>query len=194
MIKGNIPKTKAEVAAFYAGAPGAQGGTVNGKGVTHESQNGYTKTILTFKDTPMPLVDTAATVARAALKVFDMPEGLIVIGGAVANLKLTKSSAGVNADWDGDFGVGTAAAAADATLSGTEQNIIPTTATPQAVAGATTAKGVSTAQVILDGSGTAVDVYLNLLVDDADQDVTTTPCNLIVNGTLTLLWSVVGDK
>lgn len=177
---------------FFLGL--ANGGAANGANVSaSQDANGTVKTVLTFVNTPLPLIDTAATVARCALKVFDFPEGSIYIFGATANLVLTKSAAGVNADWDGDFGLGSAAAAADATLTGTEQNIIPSTPTPQAVAGATTAKGRSTAAVILDGTTTAIDVYLNVLVDDADQDVTTTPTNLIANGTITLLWANMGD-
>lgn len=194
-IGGTIPKTKAEQRAFFAGAAGAQGGTSNGKGVTIEaSQAGYTKTVLRFEDTPIPLVDEAGVVAYGSLKVFDLPVGLILIAGAVADLAVTKSSAGVIAAFDGDFGVGSAAAGNNNALAGTEQNIIPTTATPQAVAGATTAKGISTGGLQLDGTAGAVDVFLNFLVDDADHDVTTTPCNLILNGTLTLLWALAGDK
>jgi hypothetical protein len=63
-----------------------------------------------------------------------------------------------------------------------------------AVAGATTAKGVSTAAATLDGTDTAVDLFLNFLVDDTDHDVTTTPANLIVSGTITLHWINLGDK
>lgn len=191
MLPGNVPKTKAEQRAFF-GRTGE--GAAAGTGVSASSSPGTNKTVLTFKNTPLPLIDTAATVARCALKIFDFPEGSIQIIGATANLALTKSAAGVNADWDGDFGVGSAAAAADAALSGTEQNVIPTTPTPQAVAGATTAKGLSTAGVLLDGTATPVDLYLNVLVDDADQDVTTTPTNLIANGTITVLWANLGDK
>lgn len=177
----------------YGPNSGANAATPNGTGVSISGGVGSQKTVITFVNTPLPLIDTPATVARCALKVLDLPEGDILIQSAVLNLVLTKSAAGVNADWDGDVGVGTAAAAADATLSGTEQNIIPTTPTPQAVAGVTTAKGRSTAQVILDGTTTAVDVYLNVLVDDADQDATTTPTNLIANGTLTIIWASAGD-
>lgn len=195
MAIGNIPKTKAEQRAFFAGAAGAQGGTSNGKGVKVEaSQVGYTKTVLRFEDTPIPLVDEAGVVAYGSLKVFDLPVGLILVASAVADLAVTKSSAGVIAAFDGDFGVGSAAAGNNNALAGTEQNIIPTTATPQAVAGATTAKGISTAALQLDGTAGAVDVFLNFLVDDADHDVTTTPCNLILNGTLTLIWAIAGDK
>lgn len=169
------------------------GGSGAGTGVTVENAQGFTKTVLTFKNTPLPLIDTAATVARCALKIFDFPEGSVVIQGASVNLVLTKSAAGVNADWDGDFGLGTAAAAADATLSSTEANVIASTATPQAVAGVSSAKGRSTAALFLDGTTTAVDLYLNVLVDDADQDVTTTPTSLIANGTITVLWANMGD-
>lgn len=147
----------------------------------------------TFVNTPVPLADAAAVVAYGGLKIFDFAEGAAHILGATAGLVVTKSSAGVNADFDGDFGVGTVTASNNATLSLTEQNIIPTTATPQAVAGATTAKGALTAVAILDGTTTPIDVYLNFLVDDADHDVTTTPCNLIVNGTLTLHYLWMGN-
>lgn len=154
------------------------------------------KTVLTFDDVRLPLVDEAGVVAYAGLKVYDMPVGFIQFWAARLNLTLGKTSAGVNLDWDGDVGVGTVTASNNNTLAATEQNIIPTTATPQAVAGVTTAKAVSTiteAGLVVDGSGTAVDVYVNLLVDDADQDVTGTPASLILNGTLTIYWLKVAD-
>ncbi len=156
----------------------------------------FKTTTLTFTDTPVVLADEAGVVAYGGLKVYDMPQGYIYMQSAVSNLAITKSSAGVNDNWDGDIGVGTVTAANDATLSVTEQNIIPTTATPQAAAGATTGDAVSTAteHAILDGTTTAVDVFVNLLVDDADHDVTTTPCNLILNGTLVLNWIFMGDN
>lgn len=181
------------------GSPAAAGsGTAAGTGVTAAERvaGGIVhQTVLTFVNTPLPLVDEAGVVAYAGLKVYDFPAGAILFLGAVADLDLTKSSAGVNADWDGDVGVGTVTASNNSTLATTEQNIIPTTATPQAVAGVTTANALSTAteNAVVNGTSTAVDAYLNLLVDDADHDVTTTPCNLIVNGTLTLTWINLGD-
>ena len=47
---------------------------------------------------------------------------------------------------------------------------------------------------IFDGTVTPKDAYINILVDDADHDVTTTPCNLILNGTLTINWLFMGDN
>lgn len=154
------------------------------------------KTILTFTNTPIPLVDEAGVVAYGGLKVYDMPAGVIHFMGAVANLAITKSSAGVDDAWDGDFGLGTTTAGNNNALATTEQNLIPTTATPQASSGATTATGASTSTEgakVFDGHTTPMDVFLNVLVDDGDHDVTTTPCNLIFNGTITLVWANIGD-
>jgi hypothetical protein len=155
---------------------------------------GHYRTIeLTFDDVAVALADEAGVVAYGGLKIVDMPEGAYAILGAVAALALTKSSAGVNADWDGDFSIGTVTASNNASLASTEQNIIPTTATPQAVSGATTAKGVSTAALYLDGTTTPSDIYLNFLVDDTDHNVTGTACNLIVNGTVTIHYLYLGN-
>jgi type II secretory pathway component GspD/PulD (secretin) len=142
------------------------------------------------------LADEAGVVAYGGLKIYDFPQGYIYMQSAVADLAITKSSAGVNDDWDGDIGLGTVTASNNATLAATEQNIISTTATPQAAAGATTGDGVSTAteHAILDGTSAAVDLFVNLLVDDADHDVTSTPCNLILNGTITVNWLFMGDN
>lgn len=172
--------------------------TANGTGVTISAPRpGVRAVTLTFLNTPIPLVDEAGVVAYGSLKIIDMPAGAICSLGATSNLAVTKSSAGVNADWDGDFGIGTAACGNNAVLAGTEQNILGTTPTPQAVAGATTANGqTATADVgtVFDGaSGAAVDVYLNFLVDDTDHNVGATPCNLILNGTITFVYANLGD-
>jgi len=164
--------------------------------VAAEYGNGIVnKTVFTLDDQTVTLADEAGVVAYGSQKLYDFPAGAIMILGATADIDLTKSSAGVDADWNGDFGVGTTAAGNNNALATTEQNIIPTTATPEASAGATTANGQSTAteNAVIDGTTTALDLYLNILVDDADHDVTTTACNLIANGTITVFWINLGD-
>jgi hypothetical protein len=186
-VAGTDPVTSSGVGAASGTGVAA---TETGNGAVH-------KTVLTFTDVAIPLTDVAVTVAYGGLKVYDFPAGALLFMGASANLAVTKSSAGVNDDWDGDFGLGTVTASNNATLSSTEQDLIPSTATPQAVAGATTATGESTsteACKVFDGTATAKDAFLNFLVDDADQDVTGTACNLIINGTITLVWSNLGDN
>lgn len=183
--------------------PTAVAGTIDANGVrlgvfedTETAPDGHRKTKLTFVNQPVVLVDEAGVVAYGARKVYAFPEGLIGFEGAVARLDITKSSTGVNADFDGDVGLGSVTASNNATLSSTEQDYIPTTSTPQAVSGVTTADSKSTsteAYKLLDGTGTSKDMFLNLLVDDADHDVTSTPCNLIVNGNIVFHWKLLGD-
>lgn len=149
-------------------------------------------TTLTLSALSLAMVDVAGTVAYAGKKILDFPAGYIRIDSAVADLAIAKSSAGVIATWDGDFSLGTVTAAGDATLTSTEADIIASTATPQAVSSVTTAIGSKLTATDLDGTVTAKDMYLNVLVDDADQDVTTTPCNLLFTGTITLTWRNMG--
>jgi hypothetical protein len=154
------------------------------------SGNSHT-TILTFTSRSITMTDEAGVVAYGGTKVYDFPAGLILIRTAVANLTITKSGSGINADFDGDFGVGTTTAGNNNALATTEQNIIPTTATPQAVAGVTTAKGFNAAAIApLDGTSTAIDVYINGLIDDADQDGGGA---WLISGALTLIWDLGGD-
>lgn len=163
--------------------------------ITETGDGTRCRTTLLLKDQTVTLTDEAGVVAYGRQKVFDFPAGAILILGVTADLDVTKSSAGVNNDWDGDVGIGSVTASNNATLTGTEQNMIPSIATPQAVSGVTTANGQSTAteNAVLDGTGTAVDAFLNFLVDDADHDVGSTPCNLIINGKITIHWINLGD-
>lgn len=156
----------------------------------------FQRTKITFTSLPISMTDEAGVVAYGGSKIYDMPIGNIKIIGATADLTVTKSGAGINADFDGDFGVGTVTASNNATLSSTEQNIIPTTATPQAVSSATTAKGINAADIApLDGTSTAIDIYLNFLIDDADQDITGNGASsLLVSGTIIITWINLGDK
>ena len=172
------------------GAVAGTGNTVveQGIGIIHQS-------VITLTAHTIALTDAAGVVAHLGSKIYDFPAGAILILGATLNIVTTKSSAGVNADWDSDVALGTVVASNNSTLSSTEQNIIPTTATPQASSSTSTFVGQSTASenAVLDGTSTAVDCYLNVLVDDADHDVTGTACNFIFNGTVTLSWVNLGD-
>jgi hypothetical protein len=155
------------------------------------------KTVLAFRNVTVAVNDDAGVAGWLTSKIYDFPAGMIAVKGVHADLALTVDAAGVNADWDGDFAVGTAGSTDGSALTSTLAAFIPSTATPQASGSATTAKGVTTAALYpidaLDGTSTAIDCYLNVLVDDADQDVTTTPTNMIFNGTVTIYWTNLGD-
>ena len=187
--------------AANVGLAAAAQGVAAGAGVAAREDRvagGVTRQVtLTLVNTPVPLVDEAGVVAYGGLKVFDFPAGLLRFEGAIMDLALTLSDVGVDDDWNGDIGLGTATASNNNSLSGTEQDLIPTTATPQATSGATTGDGESTsteAGVVFDGTGTAKDCYLNILVDDADHDVTGDATDIIVNGTITITYTLLGDN
>ncbi len=145
VAKGDVNKGPAgEFIGLLNGTTGS--GTKAGTGVTQESYSVGQLHVerLTFVNTPIVLADNAGVVAYGGLKVFDFPVGLITIFGATLDLALTKSSAGVNDTWDGDIAVGTVTATnAAAPMLTTQANIIPNTATPQAVGGVTTGDAVS---------------------------------------------------
>ena len=191
MGKG-LPRTLARRAARLAlGTPSGSGNIASAEADLRVQRSKFT-----LVNQAIALVDEAGVVAYGSQQLLEFPEGRILFLGATANLTVEKSSAGVNDDFDGDFGLGTTAAGNNATLATTEQNLIPTTATPQASSGATTAKGGSTSTEgakILQGESTPAEVHLNFLVDDADHDVTGTPANLVVNGTVEVLWAFLGD-
>lgn len=142
--------------------------------------------VLTFTNVSVALTDVAGVVAYGGIKIADLPATSGHFGvSAVVDLVITKSSTGVNADWDGDISIGTATASNNATLTSTEANILASNATPQAISGASTVLVGNNTQSLLTAQ-TAQDVFLNLLVDDADHNVAGTACNLILNGTVFL--------
>lgn len=146
-------------------------------------------TVITFNNHVITLVDAAGVVAYGGTKVYTFPAGTILSISTGANFSLTKTSAGVNNDFDGDFAVGTITASNNATLTGNEQNLIASTALAQAVAGVTGVTVIQpTLQTVTPYSGQN-DVFVNILIDDADHNVTATPCNILVNGTLSLFWT-----
>lgn len=100
----------------------------------------------------------------------DFPEGNVLLLGAVSYMQFLTADADVTATYEGDYSVGTAPTA-DGTLSGSEVDIIPSTAIAAATAklspvtrGATTHALGGT---ILDNTDGALELNLNLLIDDA---------------------------
>ena len=222
-------------------------GTPNGTGVTateYGNQNTLHRTELKLDGLALTLTDEAGVVGYVGQKIYDFPEGAIMILGAVADLTVTESGA-TAATASGDFSLGTATASNNATLTSTEADVIPSTAFGPLVSSAGTLKGISLAVItsltnstgrtpddtlanhadlstyatdaavieqnvadlggkineiialisglfakVLDGTATAKDLYLNVLVDDADQAGGT----LTITGTISITWINLGDK
>lgn len=156
-----------------------------GDGVLHE-------TVLTLNNT-MTLTDAAGTGGVGTQKIYDFPAGAIEILASFVNLTASSASGsthGLVAAADGDFSLGTAAALYEGALSGTEADIIASTALTQFANTAGVIKGVPSALGVHDGTTTAKDVYLNVIFDDADSGGADT---LAVAGTVKLIWINLGD-
>jgi hypothetical protein len=170
---------------------------VAGLQVEQTGSGKYRTAVFTFDELAITMADEAGVVAYGSQKLCDFPLGAVTFLNAVASLDVVKdgTDTAISATFDGDFGVGTAAASNNGTLATTEQNVIPTTATPQAVAGVTTAKGVLAAPVTVDGTGGALDLYLNFLIDDGDQDIggQAGTESLVISGEIVVHYLLAGD-
>lgn len=173
-----------------------------------ESGHGKRRTtVWSFNNAVFDLVDDTGVAGHIFYKIYDFAEGLVGFEAMVVDLTLTRvavdgDTAGLSTTWNGDIGIGTVTGAG-AALTTTEQDLVPSTATPAAVAGVTTAKAINaiftsgTAAGMprtLDGTASAIDVWLNLLVDDADQDAGGHPVQVQIDGTITMHWLDAGDK
>lgn len=124
----------------------------------------------------------------------DLPEGNILLLGAVAYLSLAGSGADANltATWDGDFSIGTTATT-DVTLDTTDVNIIPSTALGAATAEVSPrVRSVNATQAILDNTDGSLELNLNVLIDAADI-TDATSVNLTASGVLQLAYIVMLD-
>lgn len=187
-VSGNIITT--------VGNGAKNGGTVtaveNGDGVLH-------KTVLTCASTPIGSIgDEAGQGQYGGVKVYDFPEGLILTLGCVIDGAVTLASPAVDT-WDGDIGLGVEAVTDHQDAANKIGQILQSTATSTAVSKVATVDAIQIATLLTesgarwrDGTATALDLYLNLLIDDDvahDNTITGT-----FTGTITFTWINLGDK
>lgn len=144
--------------------------------------------------------DDAGVAQYGGVKVYDFPEGMLNIHGAQVSGILTAGVTGTIIDnWDGDVALGTVTAATGATLTGTEANILQSVAVS---AGASDKDGVVDAVSVataltesgarwLDGTATAIDMFLNFVIDD---DATHAAGTALFTGTIVFNWEMLGDN
>lgn len=167
--------------------------TEYGDGVIH-------KTLLTCSAFSLGTAGDEAGVGQyLGAKLYDFPAGLIMTLGAVIDGAVTLAAPAIDA-WDGDIGLGTAAPTDHASgVNGAGTAILDSTATTQASSKVATVDAVSACTALteagsrwLDGTSTAIDLFMNLLVDDeAAHDNTITGT---FTGTVQIVWINLGDK
>jgi hypothetical protein len=140
-------------------------------------------------------VDGATGVGWGTIPVGGFPQGNILFLGSACSLSFAGSGAdaGLGDTWAGDFAVGTTPAD-DGTVTGGDVDIIPST--PLAAATAEVSpltRGVSTANAVIhDNTAGALEVNLNLLIDDADISADDVP--ITITGFISLAYAVLGDS
>lgn len=192
MSNPSIPTLLASARALDAAS--ASGGVVAGAAAAVVAESGdYLKLRVQLSDAPVVMHDQTTVGAYGGALIATLPKGYLEIQSTVANLAVRKSTTanvGINADFDGDFAVGSVTASNNASLTSTEADMIASASTPQAVAGVTSAKGQNVTPSYRDNSaGTNGAIYLNFIVDDADQDITGGgACSLIATGEVTVTY------
>jgi hypothetical protein len=170
-------------------------GAVSGTGVTvvESGDAALKKTVLTFTNVSVTMTDATTAGSHGSLKVYDFPAGLLSYLGGTTDLTIARVGTAITTTAAVVGAVGTTATATDDdALTTTEADLIPSTAsTLTAGAGVTKGKYAVAPQVPFDGTATAVDAYLNFAIPDAGS---TGNDALLVNGTITLVWSNLGDN
>lgn len=150
------------------------------------------KTVLTLASTPVTVANVTGASFGGA-KLYDFPAGRVLVLGVTASLGFVWTDEDIAQDGSGDFSLGTTITA-DATLDGTDVNLLPLTAMTDPFVlgvGAATANALA-ASAHFDGTATAIDLNLNIIIDDADVSDGASDV-VLASGTVTVTWVNLGD-
>ena len=191
-----MPKFKASNGTFYNlneleklnGVEGIASGTgvsaIQGVGLPQVA-------VLPISALNVVMTDATTAGSHGAQKIFTFPEGNVMVLGAVTDLTIARVGTGLTATSAVVSSLGSVPVGTDnATLTSTEADIVPSTASTLA-AGAGVTKGASTTAAVLNGTTTPAAVFLNFATPDAGSTATDA---LTVNGTVTISYLVLGDN
>ena len=174
--------------------PSAGAGAKNGATVTAVEGGNATvhQTVLTLASTPVTVANTTGA-SFGGVKLYDFPAGRILVLGVTASLGFVWTGESIAAGGSGDYSLGTTITS-DATLDGTDVNLLPSTGmTDPAVSGVAAATSNALAAAAqFDGTATAIDANLNIIIDDADVANADTD-TVLASGTITITWVWLGD-
>ena len=162
-----------------------------------EAQFGpFIATTFTLAAARITVTDGAASGSHGSLKIYDMPAGAVsFIGSRQDYTAFAEGAALTGAAGDAVFeiGVGTTAiaAAADGTLGNDVNENVGQAVSVTLSGGTGTGTAVDGAKTTaLNGTATALDLYLNWSGTAATIDATST---ITVTGTITVIWCHMGD-
>lgn len=136
---------------------------------------------------------SSGNAVEATAPIAGLPEGNILLLGAVANLTFTgPTSDDLADDFQGDYGLGTTPAD-DNTISGADVDIIASTAIPAATSEVSASvRATNATQAIIDNTAGSAELNLNVLLD-ADEVTDAAEVVVTVTGTVDLAYIVLGD-
>jgi hypothetical protein len=186
-----VTATTAELNLLAGAVAGA--GAENGAAVaaTETGNPAVHRTVLTLTALSITVTDATTAGAHGSHKLYDFPEGAIQVFGCSYDLTTLAGVGGIRdtAALVGALGSVTAATDNDG-LTSTEADIIASTAgTLTAGAGVLQSHG-SIVTTAFDGTTTALDLFLNVAIPDADSSANDT---LEVAGTVICVWANLGD-
>ena len=123
-------------------------------------------------------------------KIYDFPEGRILVHGVVADLKITFAPSITNEGVGIDVGLGTAAVTDGDITDSTDIDLCAAIAVDPFTNATVAVQGQLAAAAQFDGTATAKDMYVNINIDDADISATATGR---VTGTIVITYSELGD-
>ena len=152
--------------------------------------------VIKFNDVAIT-IDGMTGVGFGTAVIGDFPAGNILFLGCVGYMTVvgTGGQAGLSDTWAGDYSVGTTATT-DATLTGTDADIVPITELTAATAEVsprtrgTQADG-ALCGVVLDNTDGSLELNANVLVDDAD--ISADGITATLRGELYIMYAVLGD-
>lgn len=181
---------KSNLTGATIGIPAA--GTITAK---HEDAGVFVRSTFTLTEARVPVIDGAGSGSYGSLVLFTFPAGSVSFLGSRQNYTAFAEGAALTTG-AGDavhllaLGTVAVAAAADGALTGTSVDIGNATAQITNVAGTGAATKHTGAGAVKDGTSTAATLNLNWSGTAATIDATST---IDVTGTITVLWSLMGD-
>ena len=173
------PQASEKVAA----ASGISGLTVK------DYANAGRQTRVSLSNVTITTTYTSSSNSSGSVKIATLPLGGIFLKGGSARVTYTTSGTPTPGGTT-VFAVGTAAAAADATLTSTEANVVASTGSTMTAGAGTLSSVTATSVVGVNGQSSAVDIYLNFATS-GDMGAART---ITLNGWVVFNWEHTGDN
>jgi hypothetical protein len=137
----------------------------------------------------VPLVDAGVTGAGGGTLIYTLPKGVLQVS-VVVSLVISRVGTNLVAGAAVVGSVGTATAAADATLTGTEADLVASTAATLTAGVGSFQSPPTAASVLINNTGATAKLYLNFATNDAGSAGNDA---LSCTGTVTVTYLLLGD-